>query len=87
MVTINLELEDSLYEDIKKQGIDLQAQFKEFLADLKDDGYLSIGTKEAKKRVNEAIKEYKSGKMKTISHEEMWANIDRDIDKKIANNL
>jgi len=31
--TINLqvEVEDTLYEDIKKQGIDLQAQFKEFL--------------------------------------------------------
>ncbi len=87
MVTINLELEDSLYEDIKKQGIDLQAQFKEFLSDLKDDGYPSISREEAKNRVSEAVREYKSGKMKTVSHEEMWANIDRDIEKKIANNL
>jgi len=87
MVTINLELEDSLYEDIKKQGIDLQAQFKEFLTDLKDDGYPSISTEEAKKRVSKAVEEYKSGKMKTISHEEMWANIDTDIEKKVENSI
>lgn len=87
MVTINLELEDSLYEDIKKQGIDLQVQFNEFLVDLKDDGYPAIGIEEAKRRVSEAVLDYESGKMKTISCEEMWENIDRDIEKKIANNL
>ncbi len=87
MAIINLELEDSFYEDIKKQGIDLQAQFQEFLADLKDDGYPAISTEEAKKRVKKAVEEYKSGKMETVSHKEMWENIDSDIEKKIANNL
>lgn len=64
MVTINLELEESLYEEMKKQGIDLQAQFKEFLEDLKDDGYPGISTDEAKKRVSKAIEDYKKNGMK-----------------------
>ncbi|MBD3842754.1 MAG: hypothetical protein IE909_12895 [Campylobacterales bacterium] len=58
MQTIKLQLEDSLYENICKSGIDIQAKFKEFLSDLVDDGYPYISTQEAKKRVSEAVEEY-----------------------------
>jgi hypothetical protein len=60
MQTIKLQLEDNLYENILKSGIDVQAKFKEFLSDLVDDGYPSISMEEAKKRVNEAVEDYHS---------------------------
>jgi len=76
MQTINLkvEVEDSLYEDIKKQGIDLQAKFQEFLADLKDDGYPTIGTQEAKNRVTKAVTDYRQNGMKNceILDDSFW---------------
>ena len=76
MQTINLkvEVEDSLYEDIKKQGIDLQAKFQEFLADLKDNGYPAIGTQEAKNRVKKAVTDYRKNGMKNceILDDNFW---------------
>lgn len=58
MKTIKLQLEDSLYEKVLKNQIDIQAKFKEFLFDITDDGYPTISTEEAKKRVSEAVKDY-----------------------------
>ncbi|MEA1982142.1 MAG: hypothetical protein U9N39_01255 [Campylobacterota bacterium] len=60
MQTIKLQLEDSLYENILNSGIDVQAKFKDFLFDLVDDGYPSITKEEAKKRVSEAVEDYKT---------------------------
>ncbi len=42
---------------------------------LKDDGYPSITFDEACDRVAEAVDEYRSGKMKTVSMDEMRANL------------
>ena len=64
MQTIKLQLEDSLYENILNSGIDVQAKFKEFLFDLVDDGYPSITTEEAKKRVSEAVEDYQKNPQK-----------------------
>jgi hypothetical protein len=86
-INVQVEVEDSLYEDIKKQGIDLQAKFQELIVDLKDDGYPAISTKEAKERVSKAVEDYKNGNMKTLSHEEAWSQIDKKIENNIANNL
>jgi hypothetical protein len=76
MQTINLkvEIEDTLYEDIKNRGIDLEARFQEFLADLIDDGYPAIGTKEAKSRVKKAVTDYRKNGMKNceILDENFW---------------
>jgi len=58
MKTIKLQLEDSLYERVLQNQIDIQAKFKEFLFDITDDGYSSISTEEAKKRVSEAVEDY-----------------------------
>jgi polyhydroxyalkanoate synthesis regulator phasin len=56
--TIKLQLEDNLYENILNSKIDVQAKFQEFLLELVDDGYLSISTEEAKKRVSDAVEDY-----------------------------
>ena len=64
MQTIKLQLEDNLYENILHNGIDIQAKFKEFLSDFIDDGYPSISTEEAKKRVSEAVEDYHTNPQK-----------------------
>ena len=64
MAIINLEIEDSLYQDIQKQGIDLQSKIKEFLESLKDDRYPGISTDEATQRVHDAIADYQQNGMK-----------------------
>ena len=62
MQTISIELEDALYDDLVEQGIDIKSKIKDFIYDLLDDGYPAISFEEAKKRVSDAVKEYKSGK-------------------------
>ena len=83
MHTINLqvEVEDTLYEDIKKQGIDLQAQFKEFLLDLRDDGYPAISTEEAKKRVGEAVEDYHKNGIKNckVLNDKFWDDTEKRL--------
>ena len=67
MHTIKLQLEDNLYEDITQSGIDIKEKFREFLIDFVDDGYPSISTKEAKKRVHEAAEDYKKNGIKNFN--------------------
>jgi hypothetical protein len=67
MHTIKLQLDDNLYEDITQSGIDIKEKFKEFLMDFVDDGYPSISTKEAKKRVSEAVEDYQKNGIKNFN--------------------
>lgn len=87
MQTIKLQLDDNMYQNIVQNGIDIQAKFKEFLFDLIDDGFPAITTEEAKKRVGGAVQEYRGGTMQTISHDDVWAEIDLHIKSKIENSL
>jgi len=61
MQSINLNIENDIYEDIKRGGIDIQKKFNEFLAQFAfiDDGYPTIGSEEAKSRVAKAVEHYK----------------------------
>ena len=67
MHTIKLQLDDNLYEDITQSGIDIKEKFKEFLMDFVDDGYPSISTNEAKKRVSEAVEDYQKNGIKNFN--------------------
>ena len=67
MHTIKLQLDDNLYEDITQSGIDIKEKFKEFLMDFVDDGYPSISTQEAKKRVSEAVEDYQKNGIKNFN--------------------
>ena len=62
MQTIKIEIEDSLYQNIIKSGIDIQEKLKDMVYDLVDDGYPAISTQEAKKRVSDAVDRYESKK-------------------------
>ena len=70
MQTLKIELEDSLYQNVLQSGIDIQEKFKEFLFDLVDDGYPTISTTEAKKRVSDAVGKYKNGTGTYLNTEE-----------------
>jgi len=61
MQTIQLQVQDNIYNQLIQNGVDIQARMNEFLYDMLDDGYPSISTDEAKKRVNDAVERYKSG--------------------------
>lgn len=70
MQTIQLQIEDDIYEAIKQQGIDLKAKVYELIDTLVDDGYPSITTQEAKRRVSEAVERYRSGEGKDFDKNE-----------------
>ncbi len=87
MHTIQLQLDDNLYEEIAQSGIDIKEKFKEFLTDFIDDGYPTITTQEAKRRVSEAVEEYRDGTMKTVSHKEVWSSINEYTKSKSENQI
>ena len=58
MHTINIQLNDDLYETLSSNNIDIQSKIKEYLSTIVDDGYPSISNSEAKKRVTDAVNRY-----------------------------
>ena len=58
MHTINIQLNDDLYETLSSNNIDIQSKIKEYLSTLVGDGYPSISNSEAKKRITDAINRY-----------------------------
>lgn len=87
MHTIKLQLDDNLYEEMVQSGIDIKEKFQEFLADYVDDGYPAISTEEAKERVREAVESYRNGTMKTVSHDDVWEEIESHTKSKSADSL
>lgn len=60
MHTLKLHLDDEIYETLKAKSIDIPTKINEYLANLADDGYPTISTKESKKRVSDAIDRYEN---------------------------
>ena len=58
MQTLKIEIEDSLYNYIIRNGIDIQEKFKDFISHLFDDNKAFVSTQEAQERVSKAIKRY-----------------------------
>ena len=84
MQRINLNIENDIYEDIKRAGIDIQKKFNEFLSQFAfaDDGYPAIGTDEAKRRVAEAVEHYRRSPEDFTSYDDSyWDDLDAKIDK------
>lgn len=85
MQTIQLELEDSIYNSIQAKGINIKELFEEFIYNLNDTP--SISLQEAKRRVHKAVSKYHNGTLTTISHNAMWEEIERDCERKVANRI
>lgn len=81
MQTIKIQLEDTVYQNIVKSGVDIQAKIKEFLLDFVDDGYPAISTEEAKKRVADAMEDYKTNGMKNFSvvDKDFWDDTEKRL--------
>ena len=76
MQTIELQIPDNIYNQLVKSGIDIKQQLQDNLYDLLDDGYSSITTQEATKRVSDLVRDYESGAMKTVPYEQGMDKID-----------
>lgn len=62
MQTVQVQINDDLYEHLSSHNIDIQAKIKEYLLALVNgDNYPTISMQEAKKRVSGAINRYESG--------------------------
>jgi len=60
--TVQIQINDDLYENLSSHNIDIQAKIKEYLLALVNGNtYPSISTEEAKKRVSEAMGRYEDG--------------------------
>jgi hypothetical protein len=78
MATITVEVDDKLFENIQKEGIDVQSEINDFLYDLVDDGYPAISTEEAKKRVSRAVEDYRKNGMKNceVVDDKFWDDVE-----------
>ena len=61
MRTIQLQIDDDLYEELIDHGVNFKAEIGSFLRGLVDNGYPSVTTEEGRKRVAEAVERYRSG--------------------------
>ncbi|MEA3354219.1 MAG: hypothetical protein U9Q33_10420 [Campylobacterota bacterium] len=89
MQTIQLQVEDDIYDEIKSKGIDINHKLQDFLYDLLDDGYPSVSEDEAKQRVSDAVDRYRNGTGSYTNAEEYLeykSNMIDTIKSKYANN-
>ncbi len=74
MQTVQIQINDDLYEHLSAHNIDIQAKIKDYLLALVGtNNYPSISTEEAKKRVSDAIDRYESGSGQHVSLDSNYA--------------
>jgi len=66
MQTLQVQLNDELYNSLSTLNIDIQSKISEYLSNLVYDGYPAISSTEAKQRVSNAVDRYKDGTTKYI---------------------
>lgn len=89
MQTIQLQVEDDIYDELKSKGIDINHKLQDFLYDLLDDGYLAISEDEAKQRVSDGVDRYHNGTgsyTNSTQYAEYKSNLINSIKSKYANN-
>ena len=74
MQTIQLQIEDDIYDELKSKGIDINHKLQDFLYDLLDDGYPAISEDEAKQRVSNAVDRYRNGTGVYTAYDKKFAN-------------
>jgi len=78
MQTVQVQLNDDLYNTLSARNVDIQTKVKEYLFSLVDDGHESISTEEAKKRVSKAVSRYQN---KTSQYRPIDENYIKDMDQ------
>ena len=81
---VSIEVQKELYEEVLSSGVDMQSKFNEYLrSQLDENSYMeSVQFEEDKADLHEALQEWKSGKVKALSHEEFWSNIENHLQEK-----
>lgn len=80
MRTIHFQIEDNLYDEIVKKGINIQDELKLALNKIlsKKESYLnSQQFQEDKAYFNNALDEIASGEVKLLSHDDVWEQIEK----------
>ena len=82
-----MRLQDALREDllvtkrdkpfVVVMDYEKYRKLEKYIAEVEGDAYPSISFEEACDRVTEAVETYRSGKMKTLSIDEVWTEIDQ----------
>jgi prevent-host-death family protein len=83
----SMRLQDALREDllvtkrdkpfVVVMDYEKYRKLEKYIAEVEGDAYPSISFEEACDRVTEAVETYRSGKMKTLSIDEVWTEIDQ----------
>jgi prevent-host-death family protein len=83
----SMRLQDALREDllvtkrdkpfVVVMDYEKYRKLEKYIAEVEGDVYPSISFEEACDRVTEAVETYRSGKMKTLSIDEVWTEIDQ----------
>ena len=79
MHTIKLQVEDNIYDEIVKSGMNIQEELKHALNKLisKKNPYMnSEQYKEDKKHFNNALDSIESGNEELVSHSDVWEQIE-----------
>ncbi len=80
MQTIQFQVEDSLYNEIVKRGINIQDELKLALNKIlyKKESYLSSQNfQDDKAYFQNALDEIESGEVKLLSHNDVWEQIEK----------
>ena len=80
MQTIQFQVEDSLYNEIVKRGINIQDELKLALNKIlyKKESYLnSQNFQDDKAYFQNALDEIESGEVKLLSHNDVWEQIEK----------
>lgn len=77
MQTINLKIEDSVYNEIVKSGINIQEELKKTLTKLVSNNYMqSQQYKDDKQYFNDALSGIESDNEDLVTHSEVWEQIE-----------
>lgn len=73
MRTVQIQLNDDLYEHLSSSNIDIQSKVKEYLLSLVSTrDYPAISAHEAKKRVSEAVTRYENNTVKYTAFDDTY---------------
>ncbi len=75
---VSIDVQDDLYEKVLSRGIDMQSEFNEYLRTQIETNIYRTSSQFQKDKVDlqEALAELQSGKVKALSHEEVWEDIE-----------
>ena len=75
---VSIDVQKDLYEQVLSSGVDMQSEFNEYLRTQIEMNAYRTSSQFQKDKVDlqEALEELQSGKVKALSHEEVWKDIE-----------